>query len=90
MQQYGFWRRQRGLAKSNNIEPLLFAYKDRIPTQLPGLRQFIDNGSSLFMQTVRNVPVLAAKMQALVSREVKETSIFAMLGAEPELSLIHI
>ena len=41
---------------------------------------FLDNGSPLFNQVVRNVPVLAPKHQALVTRDVREQSLNSMTG----------
>ena len=39
-----------------------------------------ENGSSLFNQVVKNVPVLAPSLQAFVSRELRETSLLSMVG----------
>ena len=83
MQQYGYWQRQRGLARSNNIETLLLVFKDKVPAGMPLTRMYVDAGSRLFLTTVRNVPVLAPTLQALVSREVRDTSLAAMHG-EPQ------
>ena len=41
---------------------------------------YVDAGSGLFIQVVRNVPVLAPKNQAYVSREVREKSLETMAG----------
>ena len=80
MEQYGYWKRQRGLARSNNVEHLLLVCKEKLPTNMPAKRLYVDAGSKLFISTLRNVPVLAPTMQALVSREVRETSLASMLG----------
>ena len=40
----------------------------------------MDIGSKLFVQTIRNVPVLAPKNQAFVDRHVREQSLATMAG----------
>ena len=40
----------------------------------------MDQGTPLFHQVVRNVPVLHPRHQALVSRQVRETSLASMVG----------
>ena len=80
MASYGHWKRQRGLANSKSIEQALYEYKGRVPKNMPKNRMHIDNGSSLFNQVVRNVPVLAPKHHAYVSREVREASLATMAG----------
>ena len=52
---------------------------------MPATRLYVDAGSKLFLSTLRNVPVLAPTMHALVSREVRETSLASMLG-EPHIN----
>ena len=79
MQQYGFWKRQRGIANSKSVEQAWFVYKGRMP-KMPKERQFVDVGSSLFQEVMRNVPVLNPRHQAFVSRDVRETSLMSMAG----------
>ena len=80
MQQYGYWKRQRGIANSKRLEQALFVYKAKLPRMMPKTRMFVDPWSSLFNQVVRNTPVLAPRHQALVFREVRQTSLNSMVG----------
>jgi hypothetical protein len=80
MQQYGYWKRQRGLANSKSLEIALYGYKGKVPKNMPKNRMYVDAGSSLFNQVVKNVPVLPPKHQAFVSRAVRETSLISMVG----------
>ena len=80
MQQYGHWKRQRGIANSKSIEQLFCIYKGRMPKAMPKHRMYMDPGSPLFNQVVRNVPVLAPKHWALVVRQVRDKSLASMTG----------
>ena len=80
MKQYGHWKREKGLANSKSVEQALYVYKGRVPKNKPKNRMFVDAGSSLFNQVVKNVPVLAPKHQAFVCREVREISLQTMAG----------
>ena len=80
MHHYGYWKRQRGLSNSKSLEQALYVYKGRVPKNMPKQRMFVDIGSSLFNQVLKNVPVLAPKHQAFVSRPVREKSLFSMVG----------
>ena len=80
MQQYGYWKRQRGIANSKNVEMLFLAYLGTMPKHLPRKRQYVDPGSPLFNQLMRNVPVLAPRHHALVSRAVRDASLQSMIG----------
>ena len=80
MQQYGHFKRQRGFANSRSHEVMLFAYKGRIPKHLPKVREHVDAGSLVWNEVVKNVPVLPQKSHALVSKQVRETSLQAMVG----------
>ena len=80
MQQYGHWKRQRGIANSKTIEQCFCIYKGRMPKAMPKHRMYVDGGSPLFNQVVRNVPVLAPRHQALVSRDVRDQSLASMTG----------
>ena len=80
MQQYGHWKRQRGVANSKSIEQCFCIYKGKMPRSMPKCRMYVDPGSPLFNQVVRNVPVLAPRNQALVGRDVRETSLSSMTG----------
>ena len=84
MAAYGHWKRQRGLANSRSIEQLFYVYKGHMPKTAPKKRMHVDPGSPLFNQVVRNVPVLAPKHQALVTREVRLTSLSTMVGIPQE------
>ena len=80
MQQYGYWKRQRGIANARSVEIGLFVYKTAPPLNQPKQRKYVDTGTALFKDQVRNVPVLAPKFQALVTREVREQSLASMAG----------
>ena len=80
MQQYGHWKRQRGIANSKSIEQLYCIYKGKMPRTMPKHRMYVDPGSPLFNQVVRNVPVLAPKHQALVGGDVRDESLASMTG----------
>ena len=82
MQQYGHFRRQRGLSNSRSHEILLLCFKGKRPKTLPKVRQYVDQGSSLFQEVVRNVPVLPQKSHALVSKAVREESLQSMVGKD--------
>ena len=80
MQQYGHWKRQRGLANSRSLEQIFYVYKGRRPSKHPKVRKFVDAGSSLFQQDMKSVPVLAPKNHAYVSKTVRDASLASMLG----------
>ena len=80
MQQFGYWRRQRGLARSKSMEQALFCFKGRIPRDLPKTRKFVDGGSAIFNSVVRNVPLLAPKNQSWISKQDREKSLASMVG----------
>jgi hypothetical protein len=80
MQHYGYWKRQRGMSNSKSLEPALYVYKGKVPKNMPKKRLYVDGGSALFNQVLRNVPVLAPKHQAFVSKGVREQSLMSMLG----------
>ena len=80
MQQFGYWRRQRGVARSKSIEQALFVYKGKMPRNLPKTRKFVDGGSAVFSSVVRNVPLLAPKSQAWVSKPQRDQSLASMVG----------
>ena len=80
MWQYGHWKRQRGLANSKSLEIALLADLGRVPNHIPKSRYYVDPGSALFNQVVRNVPVLAPKNQAYVPRQIREVSLRSMMG----------
>ena len=79
---YGHFKTQRGVANSRNHEMLYMAYKTNIPKQLNKVRQYVDAGSTVFNDVVRNVPVLPQKSHALVCRKVRETSLQTMIGMD--------
>jgi hypothetical protein len=80
MQSYGYWKRMRGIGNSKTLEQALYVYKGKIPKNLPKNRVYVDGGSALFNQVLRNVPVLAPKHQSFVSKGVREQSLSSMLG----------
>jgi hypothetical protein len=80
MFQYCHWKRQRGIANSKCLELALYVYKGRAPKKMPKNRMHVDVGSPLFNAVVKNVPMLAPRDQAFVSREVRETSLISMVG----------
>ena len=80
MQQFGYWRRQRGVARSKSIEQALFVYKGKVPRNLPKTRKFVDGGSAVFSSVVRNVPLLPPKSQAWVSKPQRDQSLASMVG----------
>jgi hypothetical protein len=80
MSGYGYWKRQRGIANSKSLEVALYCYKGKSPKNQPKNRMHVDAGSCLFDSVLRNVPVLAPKHQAFVSKEVRETSLRSMQG----------
>ena len=80
MHQYGYWKMQRGIANSKNLEAAIYAYKGKQPQSMPKARLYVDEGSLLFNEVVRNVPVLAPKYQALVPKAVREKSLETMVG----------
>ena len=82
MMQYGLFQRQGGIANSRSHELLFLCYKGRVPKQLAKNRLYVDAGSAVFNDVVRNVPVLPQKSHALVSRKVRETSLQAMIGVD--------
>ena len=47
-------------------------------------RSLVDEGSSLFNQVMRNVPVLSPKLQAWVEPSVREQSLRSMDGELPD------
>ena len=53
-----------------------------MPKQHAKSRVHVDAGSAVFNEVVRNVPVLPQNSHALVSREVRETSLQAMIGVD--------
>ena len=77
---FGYWRRQQGLANSKSIELALYCYKELAPKTRPKSRKYVDKGSGLFNEVVRNVPVLAPKFQAMVSKRAREKCLETMVG----------
>ena len=80
MQQYGYWKRQRGIADSKSIEQALLVYKGSVPKTMPKNRMHVDAGSGLFNQVMKHVPVLAPILQSFVKKEVREISLGSMTG----------
>ena len=80
--QYGHFKRQRGVANSRSHELLYMCYKGRMPRNLAKMRVYVDNGSPMFNEVVRNVPVLSQKKHALVTREILEKSLQGMVGVD--------
>ena len=71
-----------GIANSRSHELMFCCYKGRAPKQLATTRLYVDPGTLVFNDVVRNVPVLAPKSHALVSRQIRETSLQAMVGVD--------
>lgn len=71
-----------GVARSRSHELLFLCYKGKLPKQLAKVRAFVDGGSPVFNEVVRNVPVLSQKGHALVSRDIREKSLAAMIGVD--------
>ena len=82
MMQFGHFKKQRGIANSRSHELLYLCYKNRVPKQLSKLRVHVDAGSAVFNEVVRSVPVLPQKSHALVSREIRETSLESMISMD--------
>ena len=82
MMQYSHFKRQRGVANSRSHELLFLCYKGRMPKQLAKTRTYVDGGSPMFNEVVRNVPVLAPKNHALVTRDIREKSLQSMTGVD--------
>ena len=83
MMQHGHFQRQGGIANSRSHELLYCCYKGPAPKQIAKtMRQFVDPGTPVFNEVVRNVPVLSRPSHAMVSREVRETSLQAMIGVD--------
>ncbi len=80
MQQYGYWKRQRGIANSKSIEQALLVYKGSVPKTMPKNRMHVDAGSGLFNQVMKHVPVLAPILQSFVKKDVREISLGSMTG----------
>ena len=80
MKQYGHFVRQRGVANSKSLELALYIYKGRKPKNYPKYRKYVDAGTSLFLEVVKNVPVLHPKNHAYVCRQVRESSLTSMIG----------
>ena len=80
MLQYGHWKRQSGLANAKTLEHAFLVYKEKVPKNMPKERVYVDAGSALFNQVMRNVPVLAPKNQAYVPRHVRDESLRNMTG----------
>ena len=51
-----------------------------MPKPMPKCRMYVNQGSPLFNQVVRNVPVLAPRHQALLGGDVREASLACMTG----------
>ena len=82
MLQYGHFLSQGGIANWRSHEVLLLCYKGRVPRHLAKTRAHVDTGSSVFNEVVRRVPVLRMTSHALVSREIRERSLQAMIGVD--------
>ena len=81
MEQYGVWRQQQGLANSKSVEPLLCAFKKKLPKAMPKHRKFVDPGSPMFNEVMRNVPILILRSHAYVSKAVRAESLGNMTGS---------
>ncbi len=80
MSKFGSWQRLRGVASSKSIEPALFVYKGKPPKRTPRNRMYVDTGSGLFNEVMKDVPVLAPSLQSFVRKEVREISLGNMTG----------
>ena len=80
MQTYGHFKRQRGMVNSKSLEQAFYVYKGKMPKDKPTTRMYVDAGSALFNNLVKAVPVLSPKLQAYVSRDVREASLASMVG----------
>ena len=45
VRQYGYWKRQRGIAKYKNLEHVFMTYKGALPKHVPKERVHVDPGS---------------------------------------------
>ena len=82
MMQYGHFKRQRGIANSRSHEVLYLCYKHKAPKNLAKTRKYVDSGSAVWNQVVRNVPILSHKNHALVTKAVREESLQTMIGVD--------
>ena len=80
-----YWSRTRGLANGQNLERAFLCWKGPLPKNLPRERQYVDSGSSLYVNTMVKVPVLAPKDLTFVDKGVLEASLRSM-GGMPEVA----
>lgn len=80
MQQYGYWKRLRGIANSKTWETVFMVFAGKMPKNFPKGRWYVDQGSMLYNEVLKNVPVLHPRNHAYVSKQVRETSLATMAG----------
>lgn len=77
-----YWKKQRGIANSRSLEPILVAWKGKMPSGMPKERHYVDPGSSMFCAVVNKVPICKPEQLAWVDRHVRESSM-KTLAAPP-------
>ena len=61
MEEHGYWKWKQGISNSGIIESFWFCFKGKKPSNIPQKPWYVDVGSPLFIELMKNVPVLAPK-----------------------------
>ena len=83
-QQKWYFKKMRGMANSKTYEKALLCWKGKFPTGLPRDRQYVDVGTSLYVDTMLKVPVLHPKDLTYVAGSVFQDSLKTMCGITEE------
>ena len=78
-----YWKKQRGIANSRSLEPVLVCWKGKMPTGMAKERYYIDQGSSMFCAVVNRVPICKPEQLAWVDRSVREASLKTLAAPPP-------
>ena len=87
--EYGRHQRQKGVANSNTVESLLLCWKGKTPPGLPKQHMYVDMGSPIWMDFLRDVPLAHPERDLVhVEAEVKEAAYGYLGGSDSAPDLV--
>ena len=75
MHQAGFFKRRRGFANAGAAEALFVCWKGRCPEVIKTKREYVDIGSDMFLDVIRQVPVLLPQEFVVVEKVEKDETL---------------
>ena len=81
MQSLGYWNKQVGIANSSSQEVLYLCWQGRIPKTQAKSREHVDIGSGIYIDFMKNVPLLSDHDILKVDQQTKE-SVMPLLGVD--------